>query len=71
VAIAQLGNQPVDAITTGDLDQMVDALLRERDEIRKAREAGVPLMETVPVRLVLRAQALTARAGPINPVRPP
>jgi hypothetical protein len=45
VAIAYLGERSVDAITTGDIDSMVDGLLRERDEIRKAREVGAPLME--------------------------
>jgi integrase len=45
VAIEHLGDKPVDAIVAGDIDDMVDALLRERDTIDQATAAGAPLME--------------------------
>jgi integrase len=45
VAVQHLGDQSVDAITEGTIDDMVDALLRERDAINQAAAAGAPLME--------------------------
>jgi integrase len=45
VAVQHLGDHPVDAITEGTIDDMVDALLRERDSINQAAAAGAPLME--------------------------
>ena len=45
VAIGHLGEKPVDAVTAGDLDDMVDALLRERDAIEQAAAQGHRLVE--------------------------
>jgi hypothetical protein len=45
VAVQHLGDQSVDAITEGTIDDMVDALLRERDAISQAAASGAPLME--------------------------
>jgi integrase len=45
VAIEHLGEKPVDAVTAGDVDDMVDALLRERDAIEQAAAQGHPLVE--------------------------
>jgi hypothetical protein len=45
VAIGHLGEKPVDAVTAGDVDDMVDALLRERDAIEQAAAQGHPLVE--------------------------
>jgi integrase len=45
VAIEHLGRTPVDAVTAGDVDDMVDALLRERDAIERAAAQGHPLVE--------------------------
>jgi integrase len=45
VATEHLGGKPVDVISAGDVDDMVDALLRERDAIEQAAAQGSPLME--------------------------
>ncbi len=45
VAIAHLGDIAAAAITPGDIDDMVTALLTEREEIRAAAQAGDPLTE--------------------------
>jgi integrase len=44
-AVGYLGDKPVDTITEGDIDDMVDALLRERDVIQEAATQGAPLLE--------------------------
>ena len=45
VAVQHLGDHPVEANTVGTIDDMIDALLRERDAINQAAAAGAPLME--------------------------
>jgi integrase len=44
-AIKHLGDKPVDEISAGDIDDMVDAMLRERDAIREAAAQGAALVE--------------------------
>jgi integrase len=44
-AVEHLGDKPVDTINAGDIDDMVDAMLRERDAIQQAAAQGAPLME--------------------------
>jgi integrase len=45
VAVQYIGDYPVDVITEGIIDDMVDALLKERDAIAQASASGAPLME--------------------------
>ncbi len=44
-AIKHLGEKPVDEISAGDIDDMVDAMLRERDAITEAAAQGAALVE--------------------------
>jgi hypothetical protein len=44
-AIRHLGEKPVDEISAGDIDDMVDAMLRERDAITEAAVQGAALVE--------------------------
>ncbi len=44
-AIKHLGEKPVDEISAGDIDDMVDAMLRERDAITEAAAQGAALLE--------------------------
>ena len=44
-AVKYLGDKPVDEISAGDIDDMVDAMLRERDAITEAAAQGAALVE--------------------------
>lgn len=46
-ALTHLGDLPIAEVSAGAVDDMVTALLTERDEIRAAEAAGAPLMQTV------------------------
>jgi integrase len=52
-AVEHLGDKPVDTITEGDIDDMVDAVLRERDAIREATAQGAPLIPRTAALLTL------------------
>ncbi|MGH3642599.1 MAG: tyrosine-type recombinase/integrase [Mycobacterium sp.] len=45
-AIAHIGELPITALDTGAVDDMVTALLSEREEVEAAAAAGTPLMRT-------------------------
>ena len=62
-AIKHLGEKPVDEISAGDIDDMVDAMLRERDAITEAAAQGAALVEDY------RRRAHRARP-PASPSRP-